>query len=1020
MEMNTLMNRKKLIVLTGCLLLVLISFRLIWLSQHTGDHLPTVQNGVLDLRDTDFTDKALRLDGEWQFYPWELVETGNPTNNESVSQVITLPGNWKETLIAATADNQPTYLYGTYRVKILLDENEWTEPFALYVKDIRSASKVFINGQEVMGQGSFSDQQKDFVPKVKPYKLQIDSNLQEIDLVIQVADRAGNRRSGINEPIQFGKLSAIEHSRTVSMLNQILSASVLVLHFIFAVIIYIGFSRRMELLYLAVVFGSAAFSILLDDDRVLLMLFPGIPDSLWLLLVSLSYVTSVIFLMLFFKRLLAKSLTSSKWLSVSFKLFLLLYILFIVLLVVGVKSVWSPLFSIIMLVVPMLIAISLFYIVRKGTTGAIYLLFAMICIANNIAWASLKSNQLLILPYYPFDLILAVIFFAVFWFKQFFQVTEESQALADRLQRTNDRKDEFLANTSHELRNPLHGIMNISQTIYETEDQLSEENRKNMETLLTVSKRMSIILNDLMDVQKLKEGGIQLHLTDVDISAVASSVIDTVRFMTKGKDISFHIAISHKFPYVFGDENRLFQILFNLIHNAVKYTERGDIVVTAKMEGKFAVIEVKDAGIGIDQVALTTIFQPYEQVDASMTAMGSGLGLGLAICNELVQLHGGRLTVDSVVNEGSIFTFTIPLGKARTEPIVAYPAIESFNVPLTEQTEAIHLEKQPKILIVDDDPVNLSIIEQIMTANKCNVQTCLSGDEALKLLNKGKWDLVISDVMMPRMSGYELTEKIRERFTIAELPILLLTARSQLEDVQTGFHYGANDYITKPVDRVELIIRVKALTNLRKALTERIAMEAAWLQAQIQPHFLFNTLNTIAALSDEDPKKMMKLIEQFGNYLNISFTTQNLQELVPLNQELELVKSYVYIELERFCDRLTVQWDVQVSSKVMVPPLAIQTLVENAINHGVLKKAEGGTVTISVTAYNEMAEISITDDGVGIAAEQVENLLTKSDDHRSGIGLVNTDKRLRQLFGNGLHISSELNKGTTISFTVPL
>ncbi|WOV88102.1 ATP-binding protein [Sporosarcina oncorhynchi] len=1011
------MNRKKLIVLTGSLLVVLLSFRLIWLSHHTGEHLPTVQNGVLDLRETDFTNQALRLDGEWQFYPWELIESAKSSSNP---QIITLPGKWKETLSASTDEENPPYLYGTYSVKILLNENEWAEPFALYVKDIRSASKVFINGQEMMGQGSVAEQENGFVGKVKPYMLQIDSTLQEIDLVIQVADKAGNRMSGIKEPIQFGNLSAIERSRTVSMLYQILSASVLVLHFIFAVIIYIGFSRRMELLYLAVVFGSAAFSILLDDDRVLLMLFPGIPDSVWSLLFYSSYVTSVIFLMLFFKRLLAKSLTSSKWLTVNFQLFLILYILYIVLLLAGVRSVWSPLFSIIMLVVPMLIAISLFYIVRKGTTGAIYLLFAMICIANNIAWASLKSNQLLILPYYPFDLILAVIFFAVFWFKQFFQVTEESQALADRLQRTNDRKDEFLANTSHELRNPLHGIMNISQTIYETENQLSEENRKNMETLLTVSKRMSIILNDLMDVQKLKEGGIQLHLTDVDISAVASSVIDTVRFMTKGKDISFHIAISHKFPYVYGDENRLFQILFNLIHNAVKYTECGEIGVTAKMDGKFAVIEVKDAGIGIAQEALTTIFQPYEQVDASMTAMGNGLGLGLAICDELVQLHGGQLTVDSVVNEGSTFTFTIPFGKARTEPITAYRAIESFKVPLTEQTSAINLEKQPKILIVDDDPVNVSIIEQIMTANEFTVQTCLSGEAALELLNKGKWDLVITDVMMPRMSGYELTEKIRERFTIAELPILLLTARSQLEDVQTGFHYGANDYITKPVDRVELIIRVKALTNLRKALTERIAMEAAWLQAQIQPHFLFNTLNTIAALSHEDPKKMMKLIEQFGNYLNISFATRNLQELVPLDQELQLVKSYVYIELERFCDRLTVEWDVQVSSNVMVPPLAIQTLVENAIKHGVLKKAEGGTVTISIIAHSEAVDIAIMDDGVGIAAEKLKNLLNKADENQSGIGLVNTDKRLRQLFGTGLRISSEVNKGTTMSFTVPL
>lgn len=1014
------MDKRKLILFTGCLLLILIVFRLMWLSHYDTSNAPIVQDGVLDLRGTDFTDEVLRLEGEWQFYPWQLLEPDNSSFFNEEYEWLRLPGNWQNLLAASSALENSSYLYGTYRMKILLNGNETSEPFALYMKDIRSASKVFINGIEVMEQGSLATEESGFVPKVKPYILHMDSNLKEIDLVIQVVDRAGTRLSGIKEPIQFGKLSVVERSRMVSVIYQILTASVLLLHFIFAVIIYIGFSKRSELLYLAVVFGSAAFSILLDDDRVLLTLFPAMSAQFWPLLFYISYVTSVVFLMLFFRRLLIGSLTSDKWLSTGFNVFLSLYILYIVLLLTGFRSISSPLFSIIMLVVPVLIAISLFLVVRKGTTGAIYLLFAMICIANNIGWATLKSNNILILPYYPFDMILAVIFFAVFWFKQFFQLTEESRAYAERLQRMNDRKDEFLANTSHELRNPLHGIMNIAETVYETEDKLSEENKRSMETLITVSKRMSVILNDLTDAQKLKEGGVQLQLADVDVSAVAASVVDTLRFMTKGKEISFHVEISDKFPYVLADENRLFQILFNLMHNAVKYTESGMITVTSAQKGKFAVIDVMDAGIGMEEEALKTIFQPYEQIDSSMTAMGGGLGLGLAICDQLVHLHGGELTASSVVGEGSVFTFTLPIGKERTEPIQDHPVSFEFKGFPVELQDKGDRGDQPRILVVDDDPINVSIIERILRASDFNVTTCLSGSEALDSLNKGKWDLVITDVMMPRMSGYELTEKIRERFTIAELPILLLTARGQMEDLQAGFHYGANDYITKPADKLELITRVTALTDLGKSLNDRIAMEAAWLQAQIQPHFLFNTLNSIAALSDEDPKKMMQLIEQFGNYLNLSFTTQNLNELVPLDQELQLVKAYLYIELERFGDRLHIDWDIQVAEKVMVPPLAIQTLVENAINHGVLKKPEGGMVCISVIADEGDAVISIIDDGVGMDAGQVERLLLQASEPQRGIGLLNTDKRLKQLFGTGLTVFSEPGEGTAVSFTVPL
>src|SRR5699024_641867 len=145
------------------------------------------------------------------------------------------------------------------------------------------------------------------------------------------------------------------------------------------------------------------------------------------------------------------------------------------------------------------------------------------------------------------------------------------------------------------------------------------------------------------------------------------------------------------------------------------------------------------------------------------------------------------------------------------------------------------------------------------------------GAKALQLLEIGEWDLVIADVMMPRMSGYELTEEIRKKFTVAEIPILLLTARSQEVDIYTGFHSGANDYVTKPANALELKARVKALSGLRQAVKEQLKMEAAWLQAQIQPHFLFNTLNTIASLGVKDTKRMFKLLEEFGNYLYKSF-----------------------------------------------------------------------------------------------------------------------------------------------------
>lgn len=197
-------------------------------------------------------------------------------------------------------------------------------------------------------------------------------------------------------------------------------------------------------------------------------------------------------------------------------------------------------------------------------------------------------------------------------------------------------------------------------------------------------------------------------------------------------------------------------------------------------------------------------------------------------------------------------------------------------------------------------------------------------------------------------------------------------------------------------------------------------MEAAWLQAQIQPHFLFNTLNTIAALAEIDSVRMMRLLEEFANYLRKSFDVTNTSSLVSLEEELDLTRSYVYIEQQRFGERLQVEWAIDEQIEIEVPPLSIQPLVENAIRHGVLKRIEGGTVVIRVQRHADYTEISIVDDGVGMTSDKANALmhgyLLKEE---YGIGITNTNRRCKQLFGSGLQINSVEGKGTTISFRVP-
>jgi sensor histidine kinase YesM len=220
----------------------------------------------------------------------------------------------------------------------------------------------------------------------------------------------------------------------------------------------------------------------------------------------------------------------------------------------------------------------------------------------------------------------------------------------------------------------------------------------------------------------------------------------------------------------------------------------------------------------------------------------------------------------------------------------------------------------PNILLVDGDAINLNVLAQTLSSEGYAITRATSAEQALHELFRERYDLVIADVMMPNMSGYELTRILREQFDLTELPVLLLTARIRMEDIVTGFQAGANDYLKKPADAWELKARVRSLIQLKTYFEERLRMESAWLQSQIQPHFLYNTLNSIAALGVIDLEKMQTMLHEFSNYLRLSFDFKNTSPLVDLEHELSLVRSYLYIEQMRFEDRIKVEMDVEEGS----------------------------------------------------------------------------------------------------------
>jgi len=1019
-----MMSKRKLAISIILFSILLLGMRTAWYMSHKSPDSPKAVGGVLDLRHWDLDhSRSIQLDGEWDFFPSELIAPDSISMVDARKTPIQVPGDWRYKL---SPDGKTAYGYGTYRLRILtsvLDQ----QPLSLLVRDIKSSSEMYINGNLVAKFGQPASKKQDYMPRSLSYTASFDTDQEEIELIVHVANYDYPNKGGITESFKFGTQAQIDRERWNSVGFQIVAFFILVLHGIYAAILYFFNRNEKIFIYFFLLMVAASLSVMLDNDR-LLYIWVSINQQWASKITYISYIGTAVFML---------KVTQSIFEAYKYNTVLRLYYtacgvysLFILIAPVEYAHYSLPLLTaVIMFSTFAVLSMILIMILRhKNNPDYIFLMLTAISIKSSFIWGLLKSRGISTWEFYPFDILLSFVGFAAYWFKRYFRNVDKTVQLASELQRTDKLKDNFLANTSHELRTPLHGIINIAQNVLDSErSTLSDSNAKSLELLVTVGRRMSFLLNELLDLAQLKENRIRLHQSPIQLQSVATGVIHMVQFMTDGKPIALLQRIPSDFPPVYADEQRLTQILFNLLHNAIKFTHEGSITLHAEIKDGMARVSIVDTGIGMDFETQQQIFKAYEQGDYSMTSVGGGIGLGLNICQQLVELHGGTITLESALGKGTTFTFTLPISELAADnnsmPIsdaaLEAAAVDDGNNKVIQSSTDASLSGAFQILAVDDDPVNLKVLVSMLSSVQFEVTTVTSGKEALSKLEERRWDLVITDVMMPQMSGYDLAVKIRERFTISELPILLLTARNRPEDIYAGFKSGANDYVTKPVDAIELKYRVQAMTALKRSINEQLRTEAAYLQAQIQPHFLFNTLNSITALSNIDPEKMQDLIDAFSSYLRISFSFWNAERLVPLDHEIELVESYLHIEKERFGERLTVIWDIKNDAPLHIPPLSLQPIVENAVRHGVLSRARGGTITIRIEKLPHGTEFAVKDDGVGMDADKLQQLLNSNLQPHRGIGFRNTDRRLKQMYGQGLMIMSKPGEGTQVHFLIP-
>ncbi len=438
---------------------------------------------------------------------------------------------------------------------------------------------------------------------------------------------------------------------------------------------------------------------------------------------------------------------------------------------------------------------------------------------------------------------------------------ERERAINHRLRQVDRLKDEFLANTSHELRTPLYGIVGIAESLIGgAAGEPSEEIKSNLEMVVNSGRRLGSLINDILDFSRLTGKSLELRRQPVDLRALVDVVLNLSRPLVGDKNLTLINDIAPSLPPADADENRLQQIFHNLIGNAVKFTTAGTIRISAVAGENLLEVRVADTGRGISDGDLDRIFESFEQGEGSAIRQFGGTGLGLAVTKQLVSLHGGSVWVESRVDAGTTFFFTVPIAPAsaatpsdetlaveqtlyetspvETSPVEKLPgespvagiarslaarssaesedpfraAEHAFIQPSSAPNTAT--SAKPTLLVVDDEPIIRQVLWNYLSQSY-RVLSANSGPEALEILNKQSVDLVLLDVMMPKMSGYEVCSELRKQHALARLPVIFLTAKSQVSDRVVGLAAGANDFLTKPVARDELKARVATHLELR-------------------------------------------------------------------------------------------------------------------------------------------------------------------------------------------------------------